>query len=219
MLTTKHLVIIVMLMAAGWGCSSQISSPPADTKLAAPSEAEHITAYDIVTAQPIAVDGEKEANSEIVAATDLPCSLAGGCNPIVEENNTFATNSDQTSTEESNGNGGTGGFHQESIYPGMDVDLVQLPTENSVQYVNGIYTSTVKEKDNADLSQKAEFRNVRFHQLNSPSSINTVNAVITDDKSVSGMLEQGFKFKSIEMTQNSSASSVHAMNYLGDKLR
>ena len=115
--------------------------------------------------------------------------------------------------------GGAGTHHQTSIYPNMDVDLTQLPGEDNVQYVNGIYTSLVKNKENAELSQKAEFRNVRFNQIRSPSSLNTINMVMTDDKSVNGTLEQSFKFKSVEMIQRDSAGSVHAMNYLGDKPR
>lgn len=151
-------------------------------------------------------------------AGDL-CTMLATCKTTTAD--TAASTATQTpqTAEDTTRTGGAGTHNQTSIYPDMNVDLVQLPGEASIQYVNGIYTSLVKDKQHADLSQKTEFKNVRFNQIRAPSSMNTINMVVTDDKSVSGNLDQSFKFKSIEMTQRDSAGSVHAMNYLGDSTR
>lgn len=150
-------------------------------------------------------------------ASDL-CTVLDGCKQTLPLQPASAVTSPPASADPPR-TGGAGTHNQTSIYPDMNVDLVQLPGEASIQYVNGIYTSLVKDKQHADLSQKTEFKNVRFNQIRAPSSMNTINMVVTDDKSVSGNLDQSFKFKSIEMIQRDSAGSVHAMNYLGDSTR
>lgn len=107
------------------------------------------------------------------------------------------------------------GGKQYAIFPDQDLDLVQVPGEDGFQSVNLIYTSGVR--NGADLVQQAEFRNVRFNQLDYPGALHTVNATINDDKSKNGALEQGFKFKRIEMIQSNTGNSIHSMNYMGDR--
>jgi len=106
-------------------------------------------------------------------------------------------------------------IEQNSSYPSQDLDLVQLPNEDSFQAVNKIYTSDLE--DGPQLTQIAEYQNVKFNQLSSPDSLHTINATITDDITISGGLDQRFKFGKIEMIQRDSIGSVHSMNYAGDR--
>lgn len=221
----KSLALLLMLLCSA--CSSQIDQASLHDKgmkqagTTATADLASLTNIATLPQTPISGTGTEILSStqKQYPAGDL-CAVLDGCKQTQPLLPVGASEEAQTNLpSESSRTGGAGTHNQTSIYPDMNVDLVQLPGEASIQYVNGIQTSLVKDKENAQLSQKAEFKNVRFNQIRSPSSMNTINMVMTDDKSVNGSLEQSFKFKSIEMIQRDSAGSIHAMNYLGDKSR
>lgn len=101
--------------------------------------------------------------------------------------------------------------------PNQNVILTQLPTNNTIQCFNCIDTAKIK-TPTAELKQAVTLKDVEFNQLSSNDSINSVNGVITNNKALSGTLEQSFNFKSIEMIQHNSVGSIHAINYMGDPI-
>jgi hypothetical protein len=216
---------ILLVTLACCSCSSQIDHERTTDGLSKQASTNTVSDLaSLTTATGTMPSASTSENTEALGSTqqqypegDL-CAMLDGCKKNFAPTETgIPTQTSQTT--DNTRTGGAGTLNQTSIYPDMDVDLVQWPWESDVQYVNGIYTSVVPNKNNVALSQKSEFKNVKFNQFSAPSSINTVNAVITNDKSVNGSLEQSFKFKSIEMIQRDSSSSIHAMNYLGNSMK
>lgn len=150
----------------------------------------------------------------------VPYLIEGGGSASVETASSGMTNQTDeidsgSSAEEPESSGRSGGsVNQVSVHPNGDLDLIQLPDEDSYQAVNSLWTSSLP--NNSVVSQTAEYKDVTFNQLRSPSALHTINSLRHDDHSKNGSLTQSFKFKSLEMIQQSAGDSMHSMNYVGD---
>lgn len=225
--TTKWLILLIVVVVCT-ACTNTPNDPLADkenTKIPSTITPAFNT--------PTAAQTEPFASSSIAAPPndqkmqeDAACFMLANCRPKQATGSASATTNatttyslnNPTDNHTSGGSlGNTQGTTQIINSPNQNVILTQLPANNTVQSLNRIYTSQVT-TPTANLTQQATFKDVEFNQLRTIDSINAVNGVITDNKALSGTLDQNFSFRSIEMIQHNSSGSIHAINYMGSPI-
>ncbi len=222
--TTKWLILLIVVVVCT-ACTNTPNDPLADkenTKIPSTITPAFNT--------PTAAQTEPFASSSIAAPPNdqkmqddaAACFMLANCRPQQATESAPATTNATTTYSLNNPTSGgslgnTQGTTQIINSPNQNVILTQLPTNNTVQSLNLIYTSQVT-TPTANLTQQATFKDVEFNQLRTIDSINAVNGVITDNKALSGTLDQNFSFRSIEMIQHNSSGSIHAINYMGDPI-
>lgn len=224
--TTKWLILLIVVVVCS-ACTNAPNNPPADKEIT-----KILSTTTPTFNTPAAAQTESFASSSIVESKnnaeiqeDAACFMLANCRPKQASAPAFSTTNitntsslnNLTNNNTSGGSfGNTQGTTQIINSPNQNVILTQLPTNNTVQSLNRIYTSQIK-TPTADLKQQALFKDVEFNQLGTIDSVNAVNGVVTDSN-LSGTLEQNFSFKSIEMIQHDSSGSIHAINYMGNSI-
>ncbi|MBJ6611759.1 MAG: hypothetical protein JG718_15475 [Candidatus Thiothrix moscowensis] len=226
--TKKCLVILVILAVSA--CTNAPNTPPKDNDIATAPAVTTAMIHTPTALQTESLSGDNTApplqSSEQNRQNDVACVVLGTClsHRVIEPSSTatntsttFEPNTQTDSSTSGNSIGNTKGTTQIINSPNQNVILTQLPANNTIQSFNKIDTATIK-TPTANLVQQAVVKDAEFNQLSTSDSINAVNGVISNNKTLNGSVEQTFSFKSIEMIQHNSVGSIHAVNYMGDPI-